>query len=123
VASIGFDSPDLPRWLEQASDDALDDLPFGVIALGAEWIVARYNAVEGALSGLTPSRVIGRNFFTSVAPCTNNAMIARRFETEPEIDVVINYVFTFRIAPRKVRLRLLKRPGARFSYLIVEKRD
>jgi hypothetical protein len=50
-------------------------------------------------------------------------MIARRFETEPEIDVVINYVFTFRIAPRKVRLRLLKRPGARFSYLIVEKRD
>jgi photoactive yellow protein len=77
------------------------------------------NAWEGQLSGLTPERVIGRQFFTSVAPCTNNFMVAHRFETEPEIDAEIDYVFTFRLAPRRVRLRLLKRPGGRRMYLAV----
>jgi photoactive yellow protein len=123
LAPLGFDSPHLFAWLEHASADALDDLPFGVVALAADGTVTRYNAAEAAFSGLTRSRVVGRHFFTSVAPCTNNVMVARRFESEAEIDDVIDYVFTFRLVPRKVRLRLLKRAGARFSYLIVGRRD
>jgi photoactive yellow protein len=67
--------------------------------------------------------VIGRKFFTEVAPCTNNFMVAHRFETEPELDDVIDYVFTFRLAPLKVHLRLLKRPGCPRMYLVVQRRD
>ena len=44
-------------------------------------------------------------------------MVAHRFETEPEVDSTIDYVFTFRLAPTKVRLRLMKRPGGRRSIL------
>jgi photoactive yellow protein len=63
-----------------------DALPFGVVAMVPDGTVTAYNTAEAALSGLTPSRVVGRNFFTSVAPCTNNFMVAHRFEAEPEID-------------------------------------
>ena len=82
--------------------------------------VERYNAAEARLSGLSAARVVGRHFFTSVAPCTNNFMVAHRFETEPEIDAAIDYVFTFRLAPLKVRLRLLRRQDAARMYLAVE---
>ena len=85
--------------------------------------VEHYNLAEAAISGLTPERVVGRHFFTAVAPCTNNFMVAHRFETEVEIDTMVDYVFTFRLAPTKVRLRLMKRPGGRRMYLGIARRD
>ena len=77
---------------------------------------------DAALAGLSPARVLGRHFFTAVAPCTNNFMVAQRFETEAEIDATLDYVFTLRMAPTPVTLRLLKRPAARYMYLLVERR-
>ena len=53
------------------ADDAIDDLPFGAIRLNAAGIILGYNRFESRLSGLEPARVIGKNFFTEVAPCTN----------------------------------------------------
>jgi len=123
TASSGFTAPDLFGLLDAATSETLDDLPFGVVALAPDFTVEQYNRAESKLSGLTPRRVIGRNFFTSVAPCTNNFMVAHRFTAEPELDAVIDYVFTFRLAPLKVRLRLLKRPGVPRMYLAVALRD
>jgi photoactive yellow protein len=120
---VRFDTPDLLDRLATASPDELDRLAFGVIGMAPDGTVESYNVAESKLSGLTPERVIGRNFFTSVAPCTNNFMVAFRFESEPVIDATIDYVFTFRMAPQKVRLRLLRRPDTRRMYLVVEKRD
>ena len=122
-APAGFTAADLFDRLVAATPDELDRLPFGVVAMGPDFTVEQYNRAESELSGLTPTRVIGRNLFTSVAPCTNNFMVAHRYEAEPEIDAVIDYVFTFRMAPRKVRLRLLKRAGVARMYLAVEPRD
>jgi photoactive yellow protein len=118
----GFNAPGLFDWLEAAAPIDLDALHFGLIAMAQDGTVEHYNAWEGQLSGLTPERVVGRQFFTSVAPCTNNFMVAHRFETEPEIDDEIDYVFTFRLAPTRVHLRLLKRPGSRRMYMAVEHR-
>jgi photoactive yellow protein len=117
-----FDDPAIFAWLEGASDHDLDNLAFGVVGLAPDGRVVAYNAAEAALSCLRPDRVLGAPFFTSVAPCTNNFMVAHRYETEPELDATIDYVFTFRIAPKRVRLRLLKRPGAPRMYLLVDQR-
>jgi photoactive yellow protein len=122
-ASIRFTAPDLFDLLEAATPEALDRLAFGVVAMGPDFTVERYNLIEGQRAGLTPSRVIGRHFFASVAPCANNALVAHRFVSEPDIDAVIDYVFTFRMAPRKVRLRMLKRTGVPRMYLTIEPRD
>jgi len=119
----GFDAPGLLGWLETAAHAEVDGLPFGVVTMAHDGTVEHYNAAEAALTGLTPERVVGRNFFTSVAPCTNNFMVAHRFDTEAEIDATIDYVFTFRLAPMKVHLRLMKRVGSQLMYLAVRKRD
>ncbi len=117
-----LDADDLFNWLEGASPTDLDLLTFGVVAMAPDCNVEHYNLAEAKISGLTPERVVGRHFFTAVAPCTNNFMVAHRFETEAEIDSTIDYVFTFRLAPTKVRLRLMKRPGGRRMYLGIERR-
>jgi photoactive yellow protein len=109
-----FDEPGLLDRLELADEATLDQLPFGVVAMTDNGVVEVYNATESRLSGLSPNKVAGRHFFSAVAPCTNNFMVAQRFETETELDAVINYVFTLRMQPTKVRLRLLKQPLRRW---------
>jgi photoactive yellow protein len=117
-----FDYPGLLERLEASDDVALDALPFGVVAMAEDGTVTSYNLAESRLSGLTPANVVGRHFFTNVAPCTNNFMVAYRFETEPVLDDVIDYVFTLGMQPTAVRLRLLKQPARRRMYLIVERK-
>ena len=117
-----FDDPLLLDALESADEATLDAAPFGVISMTAEGVVTHYNTAEAELSGLSPARVVGRIFFTGVAPCTNNFMVAHRFQTEPELDAVIDYVFTTRMTPMPVRLRMLRQPGRRGMYLVVERR-
>jgi photoactive yellow protein len=117
-----FTDTDLLDRLEAMDDAALDTLSFGLVAMAEDGTVTAYNLAESRLSGLTPANVIGRKFFTSVAPCTNNFLVAYRFETEPELDAIIDYVFTFRIKPVAVRLRLLKQSGGRRMYLAVDRR-
>jgi photoactive yellow protein len=116
-----FTEPGLLDQLEAADDTALDSAPFGVIAMAEDGAVTSYNAAESRLSGLTSAKVVGRHFFSAVAPCTNNFMVAYRFETEAVLDAVIDYVFTLRMQPTKVKLRLLKQPGRRRMYLVVER--
>jgi photoactive yellow protein len=117
-----FADPGLIEWLETASDEDLDGLPFGVVAMASDGIVVAYNKTESTIAGLRPEQVIGRHFFSSVAPCANNYMVAERFVQEAALDATIDYVFTLRMAPTPVRLRMLKRPDARRMYLIVERR-
>jgi photoactive yellow protein len=120
--NCNFTDTDLLDRLELADDTELDDLPFGVVAMSKDGTVTSYNAAESRLSGLTSANVIGRNFFSAVAPCTNNFLVAYRFETESVLDAMIDYVFTLRIRPTPVRLRLLKQPARRRMYLAVELR-
>lgn len=120
---LNFSDPDILRQLETASYPALDLVPFGVVVMDAGGHVLAYNQAEAALSGLTATRVIGRHFFTSVAPCTNNYLVAHPFEAEAELDRTIDYVFTFRMAPTQVQLRMLKHPDASRMYLLVQRRS
>ncbi|CAH2602526.1 Phosphonate transporter [Rhodovastum atsumiense] len=117
-----FADSQLHDWLHASSTQAIDALPFGVVGMVPDGIVAIYNKAESSIAGLTPDRVIGRHFFSSVAPCTNNHMVAGRFDSEPEIDDTIDYVFTLRMRSTPVRLRLLKHPGCQYMYLAVERR-
>jgi photoactive yellow protein len=121
ILEWNFTDPGLLDWLEAADDVAPDTAPFGIIAMTQDGLVTSYSAAESRLSGLTPAKVVGRHFFNAVAPCANNFMVSHRFETEPTLDAVVDYVFTFRMQPTKVRLRLLKQPGALRNYLVVER--
>ena len=114
-----FDAPDLLATLCQLDAEALNGCAFGVVGMDAAGAVVQYNAYESRRAGMSAERVLGRNFFTEVAPCTNNYLVATRYEGEPAIDDVIPYVFTLRMRPTPVQLRLLKALGAERMYLLV----
>ncbi|MBV8518919.1 MAG: photoactive yellow protein [Acidobacteria bacterium] len=91
------------------SETELDALPFGAIRLDATGTVLSYNAAESKLTGRDPKRVIGRNFFTEVAPCTNVQSFAGRFRegvSKGELHAIFPYRFDFKMAPRDVTVTL-----------------
>jgi len=118
---MNFDSPDLLAELENATTGAVDAAHFGVVRMKGDGAVLAYNAYESRLSGLSPEGVVGKNFFTQVAPCTNNFMVAERYSAPEALDATVDYVFTYKMKPTKVRLRLLKRAAAAEQYLVVVK--
>lgn len=120
--TLAFDAPDPLPVLLALDDAGLDACPFGVIGFDAGCTVVQYNAYESRRAGISRDRVVGRHFFTEVAPCTNNYLVATRYEEEATLDDVIPYVFTLRMRPTPVDLRLLKRAGAERMYLLVRPR-
>lgn len=118
-----FDSPGLFDWLGVATVGDLNRLPFGVIAMALDGTVEAYNTAESKLANLQTDRVIGRNFFTNVAPCTNNFMVAHRFQTESSLDCVIDYVLTLRMLPKKVHMRLMRGSNMPRMFLAIRLRS
>ena len=123
--STTFDAPDLHRQLESFTHDELDALDFGVMGFDASEAVTRYNSTESRLAGLSAERVLGHGLFSVVAPCMNNFLVAQRFQDAAAsgelLDVVIDYVFTLRMRPRKVKLRLLAASGSSHRYVVVQR--
>src|SRR5262245_12051005 len=62
--------------LDDLSDSALDDLPFGVVCLSEAMTVVRMNRTESEKSGIQRWRAIGRDFFGDVAPGPTNVRLA-----------------------------------------------
>lgn len=124
AASIrwSFDDSGLLDALEAIPLDGIDEIGFGLIVMNRSGEVTGYNAAESKLSGLAAERVLGRNFFVDVGPCTNNYLVAQRFLDSDELDEQLDYVFTFRLAPTPVQLRLLARAGSPRQYLAVRSR-
>lgn len=126
VAIPAFDSPDLLHWAVTCTDEDADQAEFGVIGFDAEGLVRRYNAFESRMAGLSRERVLGNQFFTSVAPCMNNFMVSQRFEDAlrdgTTLDDTIDYVLTLRMKPVRVKLRLLAHPGKPLRHVIVQRR-
>ena len=124
---LQFDQPDIFATLDAHAETDLDALDFGVIGIDAAGLVRRYNRYESQLAGLSPDRVLGTSLFTTVAPCMNNFLVAQRFEDAAAVgaalDATIDYVFTLRMRPTKVKLRLLVQPGSALSYILVNRRS
>ena len=121
-----FDLPDLARIIDGLSAEELDQLDFGVIGFDDSGLVFKYNRRESQLAGLSRERVVGSHLFDVVAPCMNNFLVAQRFEdalaTGDTLDAVVDYVFTLRMRPTKVKLRLLSNPALTLRYVLVQRR-
>jgi photoactive yellow protein len=95
--------------VDKMTPGELDTLPFGAIRLDQNGKILSYNRTEATLTGRDPQRVIGRNFFTDVAPCTNVQAFAGRFRegfAKRDMHVIFPYRFDFEMAPRDVTVTL-----------------
>lgn len=87
-----------------------DSLPFGAIQLDAEGNVLLYNKAEEKISGRGRSEVVGKNFFSQVAPCTRVKRFFGAFQAgleRRELNEVFDFTFQFPGNPRDVRIRMI----------------
>ena len=84
----------------------IDELPFGVIVVDRSGTIEEYNAYETEMTGFKRERVLGRNFFHDVAPCTALREFEGRFGdfmTSHETSIEpFEFVFPFSRGAQKV---------------------
>lgn len=108
VAIVSTD-PDQLEHLTRLSTEAIDELPIGAIELDAEGTVLKFNQREARLTGRDPGRVVGKNFFTEVAPCTDVQEFAGAFRQgmrERSLHKTFPYRFDYEMDPRNVWVTL-----------------
>ena len=118
-------SMDLARRLPEMERAEIDALPVGVIKLADDGRVLLYNQTEARFSGIPVRQAEGQHFFNELAPCTNNRIVHGQFQQgreRNELDVVIDYTFTYRMRPTNVRLHLYRDPASRTNWITVSPR-
>ncbi|TAE24270.1 MAG: photoactive yellow protein [Cytophagales bacterium] len=119
--TIAFSDPNLLEWLEQQSNEQLDDASFGVVRMTRDGIVEAYCKSESHITGISPAYAVGKYYFTQIAPCANNVMIAAKY-ARPHLDEELDYILTYVCDPVRVRLRLLKSPDSTYQYFLVNRK-
>ncbi len=119
----GFYDEDILQAISKMDGAELNDCSYGVVKMSKEGVVQAVNTAEVELSGLSQSAFIDKNFFTQVAPCTNNYMVAEKYRKLDELDETIPYVFTYMMKPTPVHLRMLKSREHASQYLLVDRAD
>ena len=114
----------LSQDVPQIDFATLDLLPYGIIVVDDGGAILYYNAREEEISGRQRQDVLGRNFFTEVAPCAQVQKFYGRFqETLSRNGLVASFQFTFPFPdePREVEISLtgFEKDGARLCLIAV----
>jgi photoactive yellow protein len=113
------------QLLDTLSGEELDELPVGLIQLDRDGTVLQYNATESSLARLHQGDVLGRNFFTEIAPCTAVRDFQGRFQegvASGVLDTTFGYRFRFDDDRAKdVTITLSYRPHADAVWVVVER--
>lgn len=111
--------------LPSVSRGTADSQPFGVVKVDDNGVIQIYNKWESEMAGVAATAAEGRNFFTQVAPCTNNRLVFGKFKDgvgKGELDTEFSYTFTYKMKPTNVQIRLYRHPGTRTNWVFVSKR-
>jgi photoactive yellow protein len=104
---------------------ALDALPFGVVQLALDGTILQFNQYEENLSDRRAPHVVGRNFFTEVAPCTDVQEFAGRFRAGVErghLHVSFDYHFLLPGRRREVRVTLYLSAATGTAWVFVQEK-
>lgn len=99
-----------------------DSQPFGIVQVDDTGVIKLYNRWESEMAGVPVSSAEGRNFFTQVAPCTNNRLMFGKFKdgvAKGELDSEFNYTFTYKMKPTNVQIRLFRHAPSSTNWVLV----
>lgn len=113
--------------LAHISDADLETAPFGIVVVDAVGTIERYNQYESDLSHLSAKSVIGKNFFKTVAPCTQVSAFEGRFKEflalgDPLSDSFA-YFFPFAHGDANVLVTFVRQDGTGSTLIVVERVD
>ncbi len=113
--------------LFELSEREIDELPFGLIAVDHQGTIEQYNSYESRLARLSKERVIGRNFFRDVAPCTAVQGFQGRFERFAQEGgdgaESFDYVFPFPFGRQHVNITFLRSAKSKQIKILVNRYD
>ncbi|MDC3954074.1 PAS domain-containing protein [Polyangium jinanense] len=96
------------------SKEEVDDLPYGFVVLDEVGTILLYNRYESSLSRLPSERVVGKNWFKEVAPCTRVEAFYGRFralvQDEARLSESFRFRFHFMHGTQDVAVQLVKAP-------------
>jgi photoactive yellow protein len=124
LSTIAFGKDDVENVLARMSDAQLNDVTFGAVQLDATGRILKYNSTEGEITGRDPKAVIGKNFFTEIAPCTNRREFRGIFDAgvkQNNLNTLFEYVFDHKMTSMKVKVHM-KQAISDGSYWIFVKR-
>jgi photoactive yellow protein len=104
---IDFDMADLAAAIERLSADAVDALPFGVIAIDRFGTVLLYNRTELTQSGYKGAHPVGQDFFK--LSCFGGSNVRARIEEARQlgkVDLEIGWFGDFADPGRSLRIRV-----------------
>lgn len=108
--------------LTQEEADAFD---IGIVEVDDNGSIKLYNTYESELVGVQKDHAIGKNFFTTIAPCTNNRLFLGAFKggvQSNSLDKEFNYTFTYKVKPTPVTIHLYRDASSNRNYIFVKKR-
>ncbi|MEM6959477.1 MAG: PAS domain-containing protein [Myxococcota bacterium] len=111
-----------PHTVRRLSSEELHALPYGVVVVDARGTILEYSDTEARMVGLERSRVLGKNFFEDVAPCTRIRTFLGRFQQFVAEDrgfgvEQFDFVFRFRHSVQSVTV-FITAGSRRGSYAI-----
>ena len=107
--------------MNQATADAQN---FGVVKVDDQGVIQIYNKWESDMAGVPADQAVGKNFFTQIAPCTNNRLVYGKFQDGiggGSLDAEFNYTFTYKMQPTNVVLRLFRDGASGTNWVFVNK--
>lgn len=99
-----------------------DNQPFGIVQVDDAGVIKLYNKWESEMAGVPVASAEGRNFFTQVAPCTNNRLMFGKFKdgvAKGELDSEFNYTFTYKMKPTNVQIRMYRHAPSSTNWVLV----
>lgn len=122
---MSFVAPEILTKLGTLGRSDADSANFGIVKVDPSGRILLYNKYESDLAGVVVSSAEGKNFFTEIAPCTNNKLFFGKFKTGVEagdLNSSFNYTFTYKMKPTNVAIHLLHDKNTKTNWIFVQKR-
>lgn len=106
---LQFDARDLAKQVEALGEAEIDALPFGAIRLDDKGAVTFFSKAERELSGYGARPMVGKIFFTDIAPCMANEGFRGRIEAarvRGTLDIAFSWIGDFADRGREMRVRI-----------------
>jgi photoactive yellow protein len=122
---MSFVTPQFISQIPSVDRNAADAQPYGVVQVDDQGVIKLYSKWESEMAGVPVSTAEGSNFFTQVAPCTNNRLVFGKFKdgvARNELDTEFNYTFTYKMKPTNVSIRMLRHAQSASNWVFVTTR-
>jgi photoactive yellow protein len=120
-----FVPDDVLKQLSTLNRTQADTFDFGVVKVNDVGTIQLFNHYESQLAGIQPQDAEGKNYFTQVAPCTNNRLFYGRFKdgvTSGTLNVALPYTFTYKMRPTNVQIHMYRDSATKTNWIFVKKR-